>query len=439
MYSLKGFATHANLINNTQGVVAPYGELSTQSSTYSREKGFHKSILSNDITLISFSTKNNGLFKDVNSAMANNVVTIVRYLFEKSFNTVGQLFSDELANELLATYSTIGNNFTCGPMVESNNHYAPEWVSWRAVGVTGYDVDNVIKIWLSDTAFKLQYDEFSIVVVPPIVNMDDFFRAGSSVDTLINSISQADLINKVQIAKGNNPESFIRAEHFDYIDPVNPNHRVRTTWHVLIYGVAGNTIDSITDALTNYVLARSQHTREEWIQILPDLFKRTEFVIVPFWNVLSMPNRNIETGIYSPVTSPLMALNTVKHTASTYNEAHINTHLQIMSNPYKSLQMGIIGGADNRDSLFKFTNVFTDYINAASTSHEFGRMLQRTQDWATMLAGMLVVAEAANEYTTIPLDMTKTNRDGRVFIVKKYGNINYLVATKNSVTYVMPP
>lgn len=438
MYSLKGFVTHANLINNTPGTIAPYGELSTQSMTYSREKGYYKSLTSNEITFVSFSSLNNGSPRAISQDLANNVITIAKYIFDKAASTVGQTFSDDLALELLTNFGNMGNSFVCGAMVENGGRYAPEWVSWRAVGVPDYDVNNNIKIWLSDSAFKLQYDEFNIVVVPPIVNLDDFFRSGVQVHQLIDSFSQSELINRVQLVKGNNPESFINAEEFDYIDPLNSGHKVKTTWHVLIYGVAGNNSDAINEAIAQHILSRSTHTREEWTQILPDIFKRTEFIVVPFWNAVSIPNRQLQSGIYSPVTSPNAALNTVKQIVPSYAPAHINDNMQVLSNSYKSLQMGVIGGADNRYNLFKFTQLFNDYINTNSISLEFGRMTQRTQDWSTMMTNLLVIAESATEFTSIPPEVTRTKRNNVVYIVKRFENINYMVATKASVVYIQP-
>ena len=68
-------------------------------------------------------------------------------------------------------------NFNFGRFVDNDQLAMPEWISW-----TSLSFDNTtIKIWLSDESFKAQYDDFDITIIPPIPNMDDFFKNYSTV------------------------------------------------------------------------------------------------------------------------------------------------------------------------------------------------------------------------------------------------------------------
>jgi hypothetical protein len=440
MYIFKGFAAHASFSNNTPGIVAPFGEISTQSLTYSREKGIYKSAVSVDILLTSFLSAAGGIATVTANPVVDHIVTVVKHIYDKAIATSGQIFPDVLLSELLTTYGSVASNFECGIMVNDGTHYVPEWISWRNTSIPSINnPDNVIKVWLSDASFQQQYDEFEIVVVPPIDILDDFFRPGNQVETIVKSILPAEMMARIQAAKGTNPESFIRAMTYDYVDPALSTHRVPTTWNLLIYGLAGNNEDSISDALSTYILAHSTHPRSEWVTILPDLFKRTEFVLIPLWNQYGIPNREIETGIYSPVAKFGDTVDLIKQVLPSYGPAHIDAHSMLMSNPFKSLQIGVIGSIENRNNWYEITQVFSDYINVSSTSLDFGRMSQATQDWSTMLAQMLVTAEYMTAYSTIPVGMTRIKRNGILYLVKPFNNINYLVAAKSTLPNLAPP
>ncbi len=189
---------------------------------------------------------------------------------------------------------------------------------------------------------------------------------------------------------------------------------------------------SIKDALQDYILTHSTRTRDQWKAILPDVFRRTEFTILPMWDQYAIPNRTVEAGIYSSIANLQHALAFIKQVATGYPEAHINANAAVVAHPYKALQFLVVGSADNRDDLFELVDVFPDYIPVASTSLDFNRMSQNTQSWALLLMSMLLEAEHMGEYTSVPVGMTRLHRGGRLFLVKSFGNINYLVAAKKN-------
>jgi hypothetical protein len=434
MFVLKGFVSHAAFANNATGVVAPFGELSTYSSTYARDKGLYKSAASADMELTTFITANNATPVQLTQDVVDHVIGICKYVFDRVQSVHGEIFDDELLQDLLVRYATSAESFECGDIIKDNNGYwAPTWLSWKNKSIAPLQPDNSIKIWFADQAFQEEYDEFSIVVVPPTANIDDFFKTGSEVEAMLKAITPSQSMEKVQIAKGTTPESIIRAETYNYVDPYNALHKVPATWHVLIYGVAGNNIDSINDAIIDAILSQSSHTRDEWVQILPDLFRRTEFILVPLWNQYAIPNRELQAGIYSPTTNLKRATALIKQVVASYPGSHIDDHLDVFAHPYKSLSIAAIGSKDNRDDLFELTDVFGDYIAVSSTSVDFNRQSLPTQEWSQLLANMLIQAEKVGKYTSVPVGMTKVTRDNVLYVVARYGNINYLVAAKSSL------
>jgi hypothetical protein len=54
----------------------------------------------------------------------------------------------------------------------------------------------------------------------------------------------------------------------------------------------------------------------------------------------------------------------------------------------------------------------------------------KTQNWLVMIANMLPIAETMTAYTSVPVGMTKVTRNGILYLVKRFDNINYLIAAK---------
>lgn len=431
MFALKGFVTSSFFTRNELGQVSPIGEISTHCLTYAKEKGIYASSDFNGYDLYTFISALNTVPTPLTNNQAHHVLEIPSYVYNKIINLQSEVFADELLVELGNEFEGIANNFELGAIVSNGTYWCPEWISWHSLDPL-FDTENSIKVWLSDPSFKIQYDEFEIVVIPPFANIDDFFKTGIEVERKIKLITPVTITNMIQEAKGTIPETIIRTEVFNYVDPMNSSHIVPTVWSVLIYGEAGNNIDSISDALTEYVLANSTHPREDWILILPDLFRRTEFIMLPLWEKYSIPNRVLEAGIHTPIVNFKTSNALIKLVAKTYSSAHIDDNICSVVMPYKSMSLVAIGSLENRDGLYKLSDVVSDYISVSSTSIDFNRMSLETQTWALMIDRLIQVAEIMNKFSTMPTGTSKVIRDGILYATQRHDNIHFLVAAKNN-------
>jgi hypothetical protein len=443
-FSLKAFASNAIFTNNTPGIIAGIGEISPQSLTYARERGLYAdAIIAPGISVISFLSAMNGVKQRMAKNVSEHVLDVVKFVYTKILNTAGTLYIDQLTNDAITAFGSICTNFEFGEIVSNGDgNTAPAWISWKNIGMIGSEfTTSEFKVWFVDDSFRREFDEFEITVIPPVDNLDLFFRTGADVELMIKAITPSATMDRVQLKKNAFPDSIVRAESFNYIDPLNTAHKVSTTWHLLIYGEAGNNIDSITDAIIDFVLANSTHSRDDWITIMPDLFKRTEFTLMPLWEEYAIPNRTLEAGIHSPLVNLLEKMPVLLELCKNYPSNHIGSYTNVMSNPYKSLQILTIGSPENRNDWFQLKQVMADYIDVSSTSIDFNRMSLKTQLWATMIAEMIIVAESVTEFKNVPNGMSKTKRNGRLFVVKRYDNINYLIAAKVNfpLTQPIPP
>lgn len=431
MYVSKSFCNVASLISNTPGVNSPVGELSAQAVTFSREVGIYEDAARPGYTLFNFKSTNDTGMVPVQQNVALQAMTLIKYVVDKTMNTPGQIYQDELLNELIAWGSTNSAQvLNVGPVRNYGNYWLPDWIRWSSDHVSETN-ENIV--WLAISSFVNEYDEFEIVVVPPLDNLNQFFSGGVNVENLINSMTLPMTMDRIQSYRENKPETILRSDDYDYIDPANSSHRVRVNWPVLIYGPAGNNIDSIKDALVDYILANSTHSRSEWTALFPDLFKRTEFVIAPHWDKIAIQTMAIQPGIYSPLSGPKERVEFLKSVVSSYAAAHVETNAISGAHPYQCIAFTCVGSAENRDALYQLQQVFPDYLSVSSTHPDFERMSPTTQAWVLHLNQLLITAESMHEHSQMPSGYTKLTRGGILYAVKSYNNIQYLVASKKSI------
>jgi hypothetical protein len=437
MYVQKSFAENTTFRSNAPGVVAKLGELSDDSSTFSREKGVYanKEVAPN-MVLTSFISKADNTNIQMPVGILDATLQICQFVYQQTLNGQIDILATVLLENLLTQFTGTASDFDCGNMISDGIHTLPQWVSWKCLS-DATQPENFNKVWFVDTAFNQQYDDGQIVVVPPIDVLDNFFKPGSDVETMIRALTSTMQMERVQAAKVGHPETIIRTLTFNYVDPINSAHTVSTDWVVLIHGRAMDNVDSQKDALQAAILANSTHTRDDWVKIFPDIFKRTEFILYPLWDQYAIPNRVLDTGIYSNQVRVATAVALMKDFATQYPGAHIDSYTSMMSHPYRSLAVLSIGSNDNRNAQYMLSDIFPDLIAVTSTSSDFNRMSQKTQDWASILANMLVTAEKMTEFTVVPIGMMKVKRDGKLYLTATYDNINYLMVAKSNLAEVV--
>lgn len=453
MYSLKGFIVIPSFINNTptstiDGVsgISPIGEISTWALTFSRDKGEYKNALFQDVSLIAMSSKDSTYGKvECPLIYSSQTLKLSQWIF--SYATKPGAFFDQqtLFNDLFAAFDQEIDALKVGDLITASilgtNVTFPQWVSW-----IHQPSGNTIKIWFNDDAFTDQYDEFEIVVIPPIdvTKLDDFFLTPNLISKEVASISTPLMMENIQAAKDKNPETLIKTETYDYNNIVYPGVTFKSNWSFLIYGSAGDNVDIIKDVLIAYILNNSTHTQEQWAAILPDIFKRTEFTIVPQWNKYSIPNKTIQPGLYSPIVNHKTALALFNNLVPDYPIDHVTDNLCSLNHPYKSISLLFVGGVNNKDNKSLITDYFPDYIDVGTGSLDYNRMEVTTKDFSLLMEYLLIVAENLTEFNSVPRIalsgftnytpiIHKVKRNNNFYAAAVYNGVQYLVITKSSI------
>lgn len=433
MYELKAFAHIGALVDNNRAVVAPIGELAPTAITYSREKEYYSTATAPGQGLVVFSSKRDGVVEKTNSVLAESLINISKWAYAQalsgSFTSNTESFRTRFIVQFGATYSL----YATGAMVKAgNNVYMPGYIEVR----DNQDDDLRYRVWYSSEAFEQQFDEYEIKVVGPIDELDVFFQGSVTVAEALAARTQDVTFEQVQAAKEGYPETYVRSEMFEWYDPNNIaiTARKATYWNVVIYGVAGNNIDAIKEALREYILSHSTHTKEEWAVIFPEIFTATEFICAPLWGQPSITNKIISTGLYSSITKLTLAMFQLNRLVrgEGYTAEWLTEHGEVVGTSHKAINMVVIGGPKNRDGIVELYMRYPDYINVLSTGNDFMRMKPETRKFVMALEEMLMVAEVMTPDSSIPVKYSRMVRDGVLYLVQTVDKFQYLVVSHHS-------
>lgn len=435
MYILKGFINIDALANNTPGSVAALGELSNASMTYAIEKGYYNRETLENVELVSFTSRyDNGTTKGPNITVpakyTDHVLGITQWIFNQSIG-------DKITNDveafrtlLMAQYGTVIDDCEVGKMVVEKGNWLPTYIAWK------YDTageDNKIRIWFSDDAFKTQYDEYQIVVIPPIEPVDIFQQVKSKVTPKLATFTVPGLHEQVLAKTGGEPYTFLVSKDYPWYDREDPTATLMTTWTVAIYGLAGNNLEVIKDALGDYILAHSTYDRDDWIPVFPDIFTNTEFTFIPFWQRRSVVDETVRGSLYSPVI-PYDGLPAFVAQFTKYVPVeHLQKYLQLAGIQYKSIAAAVIGGNENRNKKYLIGDYFPDYALISTTSIDFNRMSASTVEFITKLTTAVIAAEEMDEYSYIGATLARIQRDGYLYVGFSHDDVSFLVLSRGSL------
>jgi hypothetical protein len=427
MYQFKGFCSIPGLRDNAEGKIAAIGELSTQAMTYARDCKTHSGTA---VTLVEFSSKINDVSITSPTTQVATVVSILDWIQERQAMTTQPETRQVFKSLLLAQFGDKLASIEIGDMINLPTGASyPTWIAWKDLSYT--QDDNSFLVWFSDDSFRQLYDEYEIVVIPPLIPIDSFFSGFSAVKAALEAKTPQDFLMSLQEEKGNYPETSITAENYPYINPTNTAQTVSTTWGFLIYGIKGNDLDLIKKAIIAYLVKNSAKPIEQWKQIFPDLFRETEFVFFPKWANIALPEiSGIQSGINSPIVSLRKEISYAKKVwGAEYGDAHIDANLQAFSHPYRSLQILSLGSPNNKLAKSLITDWFPDMISVSSLSLDHNRMQEKTKAFMSHLANMLYIASTMTNYNDLGTTYKRTIRSGITFVTVSYQGIRFLVGS----------
>lgn len=430
MLKIKGFLNSGALIDNTPNGRSKFCEISSYARTFSKDPLEFTDPRWAGLELVVLCNKNtiDNTVVSIGTEFVSKTLEILHWVYTNSpTNTVATTRNDFMTQLLNQFNGQIGN-MNCGELQSDGVRRMPTWISWTQVSNT----ENEIRFWLTNEALEADYDEYEIVVVPPLTNVNTFFQATSEVMRALGQNTPVTTMDAIHSAKNKKPETMVRAEVIPYTNQTMGGEYVNTTWHAVIYGPAGDTTDRIKEAIIAYIQNHSSEPLEQWKIVFPDIFRTTEMFILPRWDKVAIPFRTVLAGLYSPITSASNDLLFTKGKLTFVPSQHVDNHLEVTHHKYRSIALLCLGGTDNKDAKYKLSDYIPDYIAENSTHQDYNRMAEISKQWTLMVEEMLILAEKITEGTTLPVNTRRATRAGVDFISRKLNGVDYLLAVKTN-------
>jgi hypothetical protein len=433
MYNLKGFINYPSLVSNVPDQVAVLGEISRNSLTYAKDITLHTSVSAPGVAALAFFSQRDAVVVDVPPTTKDLALKLSLYILTQA--TAGSITNDPAAFRqlILAEFGTVLTSFSSGKMLTNGTVWMPEWVVFEQATL---GEPNRVQLWYADESFSGQYDEYFIELVHPLIPYDLFFQDPLVVIEALKNYPFDEKLEEAHAKREQYPYTNLRSMTYDYVNPRNPSMRYPARWLALLYGVAADNPDLIGDKIVEELLSNSTHSRDEWEAILPDLFKKTEFIITPFWNNYSVPAGILEAGFYSPTVDPRKMLPFLRKTAigPGYTSGWVDANYELSSNTYKSIAFGVVGNPQNREGIVSFYKRFPDYMLVTNNTADFDRMDQETTGaWMLVFWRLLKAAETMDRYSSVPTGVSRQMRGGIVYASAMFQRTNYMVVTKSSL------
>ena len=433
MKIVQGFVNIAAYISNVPGEIAAIGELSTHSRTYSKEKGDYISGNFPGYQLITFASliHDTGLPVELPQTQVEEIFDVVRTAMNYAQTHTLPYSVNDLMLTLEQDNKLVARELSVGEVVYYKNVGLPARLSWKSIN----HGDSEINIWLSDEAFADQYAGYDITVIPPLTALDDFFKPYSQVTQLLDEVSITDIGARIQAAKDRHPETVVRLMEFEFVNRYDRAVKRKTTWGILVYGKEGDYDDAIKDAITEWLVNNSSYNYDQWEVIFPDIFKRTEMIVIPRWDKMAVQNYSDLSSLFSSILNVKEAVTFAKSMINFYDQSHTDTQTYITYHPYKTIALTVTNGNNNADGKKDFKQVYWDYLPVPSTSNDFARQHLPTQRFSLFLSEILMMAETATTITPLPIGFRRLSRGGVFFIASIHNGINFLVAAKNNTPF----
>lgn len=428
MKVIQGFIVVPHLINNSTGAIAPIGELSTYSRTFTKEKGEYRHGDYPEYQLVTFTSTDadTAQLVTLNTAEVEEIFRTVRAMFAYANNTPRPFQLQDFQQEMEAQMGGQLMNLVLGPLVEGPTTDFPQFASF----ISRANTSNEVKIWFSNAAFETQYTGYEIVVIPPIEPVADMFAPFAEVKTRIENLSMTVLGDRMQEAKLSHPETVSRLVSVKLVNRYNPSVFINVVFGVLIYGSEGDYSDAIKEAIVEHLVSNSTYNEEAWQTIFTDLFERTEFLYLPRWDLIALENLTERSSLHSSLLPVMESLLRARGFLTSMTPAHIESHSHLLVSTYKFLSGVVVGGTNNAEGHRTFAQSFPDYIPVPTSSTDVARMTLRTQGMSEFLNQLLAAAETATVHSALPKGTRRITRAGRLFVARNYDSINFLVAIK---------
>lgn len=437
MNIFKGFSSFVDLYNNKENTIAPFGELTTQSKTFTRDLRTYGDNTYISTELFSFYCVDELQVRANPSAtFTNQILALNQWIYDQY--KAKAIPPDRNKAVFVAAISAQFPNLKevkVGTILEGDviDSRMPDYTQFKLLdSQTQYHVT----IWYSDKAFRDQYDIYEVFVIPPLANLVDLTKNKTYVYNKLLERPQDYMLERAQTIKGNHPETALSWLDLLWHDPSDSNATLNTTWGAVIYGNAGHDTEVIKEAIREYL--QNNSTYDKWPEIYPTLYSENEFVIIPFWDNRAKSKADMDIGMFSSGAVLDYVLQTTKryipggYAPTTGTDSAILKGASVFQAVYRSIMFSSMGNPNNLNKIVHLKQVYPDYISIPTNDPDSSRMSIPTQEFAIKLTEALDIAMNYSGVDSVTGDFKRVIRRGLHFVSFEHMGYTYPVLTQYS-------
>lgn len=436
MNIIQGFVGIPSLVNNSVGVVAPFGELSQHSMSFTRDlRQYSDKTAYPQIELYTLKAINeHNVDIEIPQDIVGKLLVIANWVYTQyDTSSIPVNRSKKTLEQAILT------EFNYTRKVQINEIMSTQLASKRLIDRLSFNIETdndiyQVSLWFNDSRFRTQYRYYHIEVIPPVDDLDRLVGDLADVAVSLNAVKTQAITNRINQYNLRHKLTNVLTMNLVWQDRKNPKAKLNTEWTLLIHGNAGSDTDAMKSAIRDYLAANSNH--EEWLKIFPELFSSEEFIIIPLWDKLATPDTTFDDGQYRSLTSlgEIQELRN-KYTPNNYrfgqnSEMFLSLNTEVVSVFYRAMLVVSIGNPANKDNIFKLSQIFPDYQSVNTESVDFARMSVKTQNFVLKLNEVMNKARVYDPNRGLPEGLTLSNKGAREYLGFDYEGFTYYVMTR---------
>ncbi len=423
-YVIKGFCVINAMTNNIIGDLSPIGELSDYSRTFSTVKTLVADPAFPQVSCEIFSSKEDGILKSMPVSSKTILLTLLDDIIAHFVPTME--FNVQFASRL--PHATL---LGMGESIGFNSVILPTWIRF-SLFADGEPIE--FKIWFADAAFKAEYDEYEIRILPPVPSPQDLSLPHTQLMALLDDQTYASRINDLELLRNEKPCTKIVTIDIKWSDP-QTDFSTYLPWTLIVFGPHGLIREHQLDAIKTYLENHTDKDSEEWEEWFPEINVKDTLIIIPLWDRIALRG----SGSISYMHSPCVTISTISAAARMrYNRQA--TELELSRTyytvcEYKSVGYIAIGESDG-DLVKTLLDHYPDYTMINLNDMNANRLSAKTRNALYEIERAIRIAESATATSTIPEEYRRTEMNGYQYLTYNVDGVTHHVMTKTS--YLTP-
>lgn len=421
-FIIKAFGVLPNITDNTINTIATVGELSTHSRTFAYDKLLYADDRFPSNEIVVFSSKSNGNQVNPNEPTIDKAQDII----EKIYNDYDG--STSLLPWLTAIYTDI-SNVTAGAVVVQDGKNLPRWFEFD---YTDDGTPVTMRVWLSDETFQDEYDEFEIIVIPPVEPVTALYQPHTQASAANATATVNSYLTRAETVRDERPFTAQRSYTLRWHDPADNNLTFNTEWLILGYGKQATREDNMLEAIRKYLTDNSSNTIPEWRRYLPEILAEDTIYVLPVWDRVSVTAGPNSDTLYSSIVNYKKLMEIANAVQPSRTDDEIEDYLESGAALYKSIGLVFLGSGKNSAGSRRFTDKYPKYSVVNLNDQSINSLPDTTVTLMREIELLLTQADIDTGSNSLPSAVSRVIEGNFTFLRKTIDGIIYRVVTRIS-------